>query len=108
MNWQQLAVLALGVGVMVAIARAVGSRAVFRIRIKGGIPTLAGGKVDGAFLDDLAEICRRDRIDRGTVRGVVEGKRVALAFSKGIPKPARQHIRNVWNLESRPAPRGRS
>jgi len=73
-------------------------RADFVIRICDGQPRTAQGKVAGAFLRDLEEICRRQGIVQGSIRGVRTGRTVSLEFSRTIPEPSRQQIRNVWNF----------
>ena len=102
MNWQALAVLALGGAVAAAMAHALWPRPAFLIRIKGGRPTVARGPVDPDFLDAVADLCRRHGIGSGTIRGVRRGELVSLAFSPSIPRQAHQPLRNVWVLHIRP------
>jgi Protein of unknown function (DUF3634) len=73
-------------------------RADFVIRICDGQPQTAQGKVAGAFLRDLEEICHRQGIMQGRIRGVRSGRDVSLQFSRTIPPTCRQQIRNVWNF----------
>jgi hypothetical protein len=73
-------------------------RPVFVVRITGGVPRAARGKVMQSFLDEVRAVCGRGGIRRGTVRGVVRGGRIALAFSRGIPPAVQQQLRNVWAM----------
>jgi hypothetical protein len=73
-------------------------RAVFVIRIRDGKPRAQSGTVPRAFLREVAEICERSGLRRGTVRGVVQGDRVVLGFSRDVPDGCRQMFRNLWSL----------
>jgi hypothetical protein len=35
-------------------------------------------------------------VQQGWVRGVWRGRRIALVFSRNIPPPCQQQIRNLW------------
>jgi hypothetical protein len=87
--------LAVAGGIIWAVWR---GRADFVIRIADGQPQAAQGKVAGAFLKDLQEICERQGITQGRIRGVRSGRSVSLEFSRTIPPNCRQQIRNVWTL----------
>lgn len=73
-------------------------RPVFVVRIGGGMPRAARGRVTRSFLQDIAEACSRHGVRRGSIRGVPEGRRINLVFSPGIPAPCRQQIRNLWGV----------
>jgi Protein of unknown function (DUF3634) len=92
LTWALAAVVAWGIWV------AVRPRAVFVIRIRDGKPRAVSGTVTRGFLRDIAEICERTGLRRGTVRGVLEGERVVLGFSGDVPDRCRQMFRNLWNL----------
>lgn len=102
MNWQYVAVWAIGGALGAAIAHAIWPKPAFRIRIKGGQPTVRRGHVDPDFLDAVADLCRRHAIGSGTITGVPRGDLVSLAFSPSIPRAAHQPLRNVWVLHIRP------
>lgn len=93
----------LAYGVLVAVAGGViwavwRGRADFVIHIRDGRPETAQGKVAGPFLKELQEICERQEIAQGRIRGVRSGRSVSLEFSRTIPPPCRQQIRNVWSF----------
>jgi hypothetical protein len=37
-------------------------------------------------------------VSHGLVRGVVKGRRITLAFTRGMPPPCQQQLRNLWAL----------
>lgn len=71
---------------------------VFVVRIRGGVPRSARGVVTAGFLRDVAEVCARHGVRRGTLRGVAIGRRIRLEFSADIPEACRQQLRNVWGV----------
>jgi hypothetical protein len=73
-------------------------RPAFVVRIKGGVPGLAKGTVTRAFLHQIGETCRRHQVGHGEVRGVRNGRRIALVFSRGMPPACQQQLRNLWTL----------
>jgi Protein of unknown function (DUF3634) len=73
-------------------------RPAFVVRIKNGVPRVARGTVTPAFLHQIGETCSRHHVGHGVVRGVIEGRRIALSFSHGIPPTCRQQLRNLWTL----------
>ncbi|HET6878572.1 MAG TPA: DUF3634 family protein [Pirellulales bacterium] len=73
-------------------------RCLFTVRIVGGEPTVSTGAVTPAFLGHVRELCREYSFDRGSIRGVVRGPRISLAFSQEIPTEARQALRNWWAI----------
>jgi hypothetical protein len=83
-------------------------RPVFVVRIRDGVPRAARGQVTRGFLQDVAETCARHGVENGVVRGLVAGRRINLGFSRGIPGPCRQQIRNLWGVSgwSASGPRG--
>lgn len=88
-------VLALVVG---GLWLAIQPRYVFVVRIEGGTARVSKGKVTPAFLAEIGRACDEFGTARGWVGGVQRGKRVALAFSRNIPHPCRQRLRNLWIL----------
>jgi len=81
---------------------------VFVVRVRDGVPKATRGQVTRGFLRDVAETCARHGVQDGEVRGIVDGRRINLVFSAGIPAPCRQQIRNVWGVSGWTAsgPRG--
>jgi hypothetical protein len=84
-------------GLMVAVAWiALQRRYAFVVRLQAGVPRLARGKVTAAFLHEIGRVCREAGVSDGWVGGVRRGRRVALRFSRHIPPPCRQRLRNLW------------
>jgi hypothetical protein len=74
-------------------------RYVFVVRIAGGVPRATRGKVTAAFLQQIGQACAEHKVSRGWIGGVLRGRRgVALAFSRGMPPPCRQRLRNLWTM----------
>jgi hypothetical protein len=79
-------------------------RRAFVVRVAGGEPRTVKGVVTPAFLAQLRDVCRQHGVQSGAVRGLVRGRRIALAFSGGVPPAARQQLRNWWAFSGWPAP----
>jgi hypothetical protein len=90
--------LALAVLAVWAIWTALRPRSAFIVRITRGVPRVARGTVTRAFLQEIAETCGRHGVSHGVVRGVVKGRRITLAFARGMPLPCQQQLRNLWAL----------
>jgi hypothetical protein len=73
-------------------------RSAFVVRIEEGVPRTVKGGVPQAFLDDLATVCRVEGLVRGRVTGALRGHSIVLAFSRRIPPPVQQQLRNAWQL----------
>ena len=84
--------------VVVAVLLACRPRPVFVIRIRDGTARAARGPVPPAFVGQVQDICREHHLATGTIRGFLVRKRIVLAFSRHIPPPCQQRIRNVWNI----------
>ena len=69
----------------------------FHVRIVDGRPVLRRGKVTAEFLKVAGEVCNKG-VTRGWIGGVRRGRRVSLSFSRSIPPPCRQRLRNLWLL----------
>jgi Protein of unknown function (DUF3634) len=72
--------------------------ATFVVRIQAGKPKATYGRVTDAFLAEIAELCREQRIAAGEIRGVSRGPRLGLWFSREIPNGCRQRLRNWWAM----------
>src|SRR2546423_15231368 len=84
--------------VVVAVLLACRPRPVFVIRIRDGTARAARGPVPQAFVGQVQDICREHHIAAATMRGFLVRKRIVLAFSRHIPPPCQQKLRNIWNL----------
>jgi len=73
-------------------------KAVFVIRIKNARVHIAKGSVPEKFLGDCGNIVAKANIRNGTIRAVNNAGRIALCFSRQIPKSARQQFRNAWSI----------
>jgi Protein of unknown function (DUF3634) len=74
-------------------------RYAFVIRIEGGAPRITRGKVTPAFARAVAQVCAELGVQRGWVGGVYRGRRIALAFSRGMARQCRQRLRNAWLVQ---------
>jgi hypothetical protein len=74
-------------------------RYAFVVHIKQGELRVAKGKVTAAFLRLVGEVCGEFGVSRGWVGGVRRGRRLRLAFSRHVPEPCRQRLRNLWVQE---------
>lgn len=70
----------------------------FVLRIRNAEVQVLRGKVSSAFLREFGELCARENLSSGTIRGVKKGPHTALAFSREIPTPNQQQIRNIWGV----------
>jgi hypothetical protein len=73
---------------------------VFVVRIVGGEPRTASGKVTSDFLRQVREVAAREGLIKGNVSGLAEGREIRLAFSRQFPTAARQQIRNWWGTRA--------
>ncbi len=96
----QLAVVAFFAWVVWTIAQ---PRCAFVVRIDGGMPEKVKGVVTTAFLSAVKDMAQSHGVQRGAVRGLVRGRRIALGFSRSIPPAGQQQLRNWWALSGWPA-----
>jgi hypothetical protein len=71
---------------------------VFVVRVRGGQPEATRGKVTDALRLAVADVFREFGLQKGEIRGVARGRRIALWFSSGLPPEAGQRLRNWWAL----------
>ncbi len=71
-------------------------RCAFVVRVTAGEPKVVRGTVTPAFLQQVRELCCRHGVEHARVRGVFCGRRISLAFSRGVPPAAQQQLRNWW------------
>jgi hypothetical protein len=81
-----------------ALVWALQPRYAFVVRIERGTLRVTRGKVALKVLQQLEQACSEADISRGWVGGIQRGRRVTLAFSRSIPPPCRQRLRNLWVL----------
>ncbi len=94
----KLVALLIGGAIVWSLYRAARPRPVFVIDITDGEPRAVAGTVTSAFLALLREVAADHRIRSGQVCGRALGRRIRLEFSRQIPEPARQRVRNWWVL----------
>jgi len=93
----RLAALAVALTVMFAIIRvAVATQYTFMVVIRRGEVHVTKGHVPAEFLDHVREVCGEHAITSGWIGGVLRGKNTALKFSRQIPRPIQQRLRNYW------------
>ncbi|MBI1914004.1 MAG: DUF3634 family protein [Planctomycetes bacterium] len=84
--------------VLVGVLLACRPRPVFVIQIRDGVVRVRRGPVPREFVGEVGDVCQKYRVVAGTIRGFLVRKRIALVFSRHIPPPCQQRIRNIWNL----------
>jgi hypothetical protein len=80
----------------------------FTIRIVHGDPRAVHGTVTPALLRLVREVAAFNDLKEGRISGVERGSGVGLEFSRSIPAPARQQLRNGWGSLGWKAPSGRA
>ncbi len=73
-------------------------RYLFVIDIRDGQVKRSRGVVPPGFMEDVERICRDSHLVSGSIRAVARGKRTSLSFSRHIPSPVCQKLRNAWCL----------
>ncbi len=88
-----LALIGLGLWILLS------PRSSFVIRTSAGKTWISRGKVSGSFVAEVEDILRRAGVEAATVRGDIYGtkRHIKLRFSRTIPPPVRQQIRNAWH-----------
>lgn len=71
----------------------------FVIAIRAGAARLTHGKATQAFIDAVSEVCGECELLRGEVRGIRQKHGLRLEFSRHVPAPCRQRIRNIWAMQ---------
>jgi len=74
------------------------SGAVFVVRIHEGRAKAVRGTITPAFLATIEQLCAEHGIRSGEVRGVAQGRRISLCFSRGLPLGFCQPLRNWWAM----------
>jgi hypothetical protein len=92
---QGLTVL-VGAWVLWGLWRLAQPRRAFVVQLRAGEPRVVTGTVTPAFLQRLREVAVSHGVQHATVSGVARGRRIALQFSRQLPAPACQQLRNWW------------
>jgi hypothetical protein len=74
------------------------SRRYFTIKLFNGEPRVVGGKATAPVLELIRDVAAHNGIMKGTISGVEAPLGVRLEFSRSIPEPARQQLRNGWGI----------
>ena len=74
-------------------------RYVFVVKIADGVLQVTRGRLTANFLAEMEEAVTRNGVRHGWVGGVGRGGKVGLAFSRSIPGPCRQQLRNLWVMQ---------
>ncbi len=92
-TWVSVALVVL-VGIFLArgLARAT---ELFAIDVRSGRMTLVRGRLPSALADDLADIFSRARLERATMRVVMDGGRPTVVFRGEVDDGCAQRIRNA-------------
>jgi hypothetical protein len=70
----------------------------FTIRLADGEPKVVKGTATPALLRLVNEVASYNNLKKGWISGVASGSVIRLEFSKSIPEPARQQMRNGWGI----------
>jgi hypothetical protein len=87
-----LLLLLFSIPLVVALLRA---NELFLVRVRGGRVRVARGRIPQALLNDFAEILRDPPILEGSLRGVVEDRRLRIYPEGELSEGQKQRIRNV-------------
>ncbi|MGL5812401.1 MAG: DUF3634 family protein [Aeromonas sp.] len=72
-----------------------GRGAVFEIRLAPGKVVVKRGSVSPRFLAEAKRVLQHDPV-RGRILGQRDGNGVRLVFSRSIPEPVAQRLRNIF------------
>lgn len=86
-------------GFVAVVWYALQPRFVFLVRIEDGALRVTRGKVSAPCLLEMEDACARNGVRRGWIGGVARGRNTALTFSRSIPPPCRQQLRNLWVMQ---------
>jgi hypothetical protein len=100
--------VALLIGIAWLLWLAFQPRVAFVIRVLKGESHLDRGIAPPGLLNEINEVCQRERIDSGTIRGHIGSGGISLVFSSKFPEGARQQLRNWWvSIHGAPTRAGR-
>jgi hypothetical protein len=95
--WDGL-VLVVAASIMWGLWRASQPRCAFVVQVRDGEPRVITGTATAAFLQRIREVVASYGVAKATVSGMARGSRIALQFSRDIPPPACQQLRNWWAI----------
>jgi len=99
--------VALLIGIAWLLWLAFQPRVAFVIRIVNGEGHLERGIAPPGLLNEINDVCQREGVASGTVRGHIGAGGIALVFSSKVPPGVQQQLRNWWvSIHGMPAPRG--
>lgn len=93
MGWIAIVAVVVVVLLILKLAR---PDAVFVIELQDGTAKASHGVVVQGFLSLVEETAKEFMITRGEIRGIARQDEIALWFSKDLPQPFRQRLRNAW------------
>ncbi len=73
-------------------------RRYFTIKLSSGEPRVVQGKATGPVLAMIRDVASHNALKTGTISAVEAPLGVRLEFSRSIPEPARQQMRNGWGI----------
>jgi uncharacterized protein DUF3634 len=98
--------VALSIPLVIALVRA---NELFYLRVRGEEVRAVRGRIPPALLSDIRDIVRAAPFGEGSIRGVVEDRRVQIYAEGELSQAQRQQLRNVvamWPIAKiRAAPR---
>lgn len=92
-----VAVIVIGL-VFWATHRTIRSRRYFTIKLINGEPRVVQGKATAPVLALVRDVTSHNGIQSGTISAVEAPVGVRLEFSRSIPEPTRQQMRNGWGI----------
>ena len=91
MAWLSLLVAIALIGWLMTLGRG----ALFEIRLAPGKVVVKRGSVPPRFLAQAKQVLQQDPV-RGRILGQRDGSGVRLVFSRSIPEPVAQRLRNIF------------
>ncbi len=73
-------------------------RRYFTIKLGNGEPKVVHGKATGPVLALIRDVASHNGLKSGTISAIQAPQGVRLEFSRSIPEPARQQMRNGWGI----------
>lgn len=102
MGWVLLAMAPLAALSLVLLSRA---NEIFCVSVRGGRVLLVRGRIPASLLEDFADVSARARLERATLRAVVQRGAPRLLV-RGAPDHVAQRLRNTFGIRSLAVLRG--